>query len=294
MLTKWLGEPEMSKKELHRTRNFIMINMGLILVSIGFNLFLEPLHIVIGESGGIAIILERLFLIRPSITIFVIYAIMFIVSLLFLEKKDVLNSLYGTFTFPLFIELFKNIDQYIVIEYTNLFLPCVFGGILTGLGYGLIYRADATTGGTDVIVQLMEKYMGISMGTAGLLTNGIIITVGVYVFGILNLLYAAIIIYIISVVTDRVVLGIHDHKTCTIITTKEEQVKDYIYTVLHYNTTIMDGKGGHSGEPKKVIMCVIPTTDYFRLKEGIQMIDKDAFLLVADSYEIRHRKKRLV
>lgn len=284
----------MSKKELHKTRNFIMINIGLILVSIGFNLFLEPLHIVIGESGGIAIILESLFKISPSITIFVIYAVMFVISLIFLEKKDVINSLYGTIAFPFFIELFKDIDSYILIEYTNLLLACVFGGVLTGLGYGLIYRADATTGGTDVIVQLTEKYLGTSMGTAGLLSNGVIITVGVYVFGIVNLFYAAVIIYIISVVTDRVVLGIHDHKTCTIITTKEEDIKKFVYDVMHYNITVMDGSGGHSKEPKKVIMCVIPTTDYFRLKEGIQMIDKDAFLLVSDSYEIRHRKKRLV
>lgn len=287
--------PNIKKKKIKKMiKEYLIVNVGLILCAVAFNLFFEPLNIVIGDSGGVSIIIHRLFGMRPSITIFVIYIVMFIISLFFLKRQDIIHSLYGTFAYPIFIELFKNIRSYIEIDYNEYFVAAVFGGILLGLGLGLIYRTGFTTGGFDVLIHVMEKKMGLSMGTSGTIINATILLLGVFIFGFTQSFYALIIIYIVGVLTDRVVLGIHDNKTFTIITNKEDEVKEYIHHILHYNATIMDGTGGYTQEPKKVLMCVVPTIDYYRLKEGIQLIDPTSFVLVSDAYEIRHQRKRVV
>lgn len=284
----------MSKTLESKIKRFIYLNFGLVLCAIAFDLFFDPLNIVIGDSGGIAVIFEKLMNVKPSITILVVYLIMLLISLLFLGKETTINSIYATFAFPLYIELFKDIPRYITIDYSHLLLSCVVGAVISGVGLGIIYRNGYTTGGLDVLTQFMETKMGISIGTAGSIVNGIILLFGIYVLGFTQTFYALIIIYIIGVVIDKVVLGIHDNKTLMIITDKEEEIKEYIFEVLHYKTTIMDGKGGYSAENKKVVMCVVSTKDYFKIKEGVLLIDNTAFMLVSDAYEVRHRSRRII
>ena len=119
-----------------------------------------------------------------------------------------------------------------------------------------------------------------------LIIDGLIIISGAFVFGFLKFMYAIIILYIISILTDKVLIGISESKAFYIITSKKEEVCDFVINELNHSITTMDAKGGFSNKKNSVLFTVIPTKEYFKFKQGIKMIDKDAFFTVIDAYEV--------
>lgn len=119
-----------------------------------------------------------------------------------------------------------------------------------------------------------------------LLSDGLIVLSSGIFFGINSMMYSIIILYIISLMSDRVVLGISDSKMFYIVTDREEEVKEYIMKYLGHGVTIYKAKGGRKDKKEKVLMTVLPTKDYYRLSSGIKALDKDAFFIVTDSYEV--------
>ena len=158
--------------------------------------------------------------------------------------------------------------------------------MLYGFGAGLVFKAGFTTGGTDIVNQIISKYFKTSLGKSMLFSDGLIVLCSGLFFGINSMLYSIIILYIISLMSDRVVLGTSDNKIFYIVTKKDEEVKEFILKYLNHGVTIFKGKGGYSKNNENVLMAVLPTKDYYRLKEGINEIDKDAFFIVTDSYEV--------
>ena len=134
--------------------------------------------------------------------------------------------------------------------------------------------------------QIISKYFKTSLGKSMLFSDGLIVLCSGLFFGINSMLYSIIILYIISLMSDRVVLGTSDNKMFYIVTKKDEEVKEFILKYLNHGVTIFKGKGGYSKNNENVLMAVLPTKDYYRLKEGINEIDKDAFFIVTDSYEV--------
>lgn len=272
-----------SKSRIKRYAQFIL---GLLLISISFNVFLEPNNLVAGGVSGVAIIVKHFFGIEPSLFIFICSVILLIISYFTLGKKKTMGSILGTLLFPLFVKLTANLDVYLDIDTTQLLLAAIFGGVINGVGAGLVFKAGFTTGGTDIINQIISKYVHVSLGNSMLMSDGLIVLSGVFVFGPTKLLYSIIILYIISIMSDKVVLGISDSKAFYIITDKEVEVKEYIMKYLNHGVTILGGKGGYTKEKQNVLMAVVPTKEYFKLKEGIHEIDADAFFVVTDAYEV--------
>ncbi len=269
-----------------RIRRYFSLMIGLLLISLAFNLFLLPNNIVFGGVSGISIITKKLFGWDPSIVIYIGSLLLLIVSFLVLGKNQTTGSILGSILFPVFVQLTENIGEILPIGEIELLLAALFGGIIYGVGAGLVFKAGFTTGGTDIINQIISKYMKVSMGSAMLMSDGLIVLSGVSVFGINKLMYAIIVVYLIGILTDRVLLGISNSKAFYIITEKEEGIKNYILKELGHGVTIFDAKGGYTSEKQKVLLCVVPTDQYYRLKEGIKEIDKQAFFVVMDAYEV--------
>ena len=180
----------------------------------------------------------------------------------------------------------KNINNYIDIDTSQLLLPAVFGGALFGFGSGLVFKAGFSTGGTDIINLIVSKYFKTGIGKSMLLTDGLIVLSSSFAFGMTHLMYSIIVLYIISLMSDRVILGISDSKAFYIITEKDDEVKAYILKYLNHGVTVFKAKGGFKKENRNVLMCVLPTKEYYKLKSGLSEIDKDAFFVVTDAYEV--------
>lgn len=273
-------------KEKSKYKRLFKFIIGCFLVAISYNLFLAPNDLVAGGVGGIAIILNELLGLDYSTVILFGNAILLVVSLLFLGKEKTKGSILGSLLFPICVKLTSNIGAYINIESSELLLAAVFGGVLYGFGAGMIFKAGYTGGGTDVITQLLNKYLKLSMGKSLLFTDGTIVLLSSLVFGTNKLLYSIIVLYIISLISDRVILGISDSKAFYIITDEEHAIKEYILKYLNHGVTVFNAKGGFAKERQTVLMCVLPTKDYYKLKEGISEIDPDAFFVVTDAYEV--------
>jgi len=269
-----------------RPKRYLMLIIGLILISVAFNLFLLPNDIVFGGVSGLSIITKKIWGWDPSAFIMISSIMLLFVSYFFLGLEKTKGSILGSLLFPVFVKITANISRYLIITESEIFVYALFGGVLYGIGAGLVFKAGFTTGGTDIINQIISKYLRVSMGNALIMSDGLIVLAGIGIFGINKFMYSIVTLYIISILTDKVLLGISDSKAFYVITEQEDNVRKYILNELGHGVTVFDGKGGFTKEKQKILFCVIPTKHYFKLKEGIHEIDPEAFFVVTDAYEV--------
>lgn len=260
--------------------------VGLIFLAVSYNLFLASNDIVAGGVSGAAIILNGLFNFNNSTVILVCNVALLILSLFLLGKDKTKNTILGSLLFPILVELTSHINVWLELDTSQLLLSSVFGGVMYGMGLGMIFKAGFTTGGTDILNQIISKYAKISIGKSMLLVDGSIVLLSALAFGPTKVMYSIIVLYIISMISDRVILGVSDSKAFYIITSHDDEIKEYILKVLNHGVTVFNAKGGYATKNQTVLMCVLPTKDYYRLKAGITEIDNEAFVVVTDAYEV--------
>ncbi len=268
--------------KLQRYASFLV---GILIVAIAFNVLLLPNDIVYGISG-LAVILKKLYGIDPSLVILIGSLILLILSYILMGKEKTANSVVGSLIYPLFVKLTEWVIPLVDLGNTEPFLIAIFGAAVSGFGIGLIFKSGFTTGGTDILNQIVSKYFKMSIGNAMFFTDGLIIFTSLFFFGWQKFLYSVVSIYVISIMTDKVILGISQSKAFYIITEHETAVKKYILEHLSHGVTVLETRGGFTGNMQKMIMCIIPTKEYFKVKEGIKKIDSKAFFLVTDAYEV--------
>ena len=286
-LKKMESEESILKRvyEKGRLKRLVQFFIGIMIVAFSFNLFILPTEIVYGVSG-VGVILKKLFGFDPAVVIFISSILLLLLSLVLLGPKSTRNTILGSLLYPVFVKLFEWVPDYIHLGNTDPLLMTLFGSALSGFGLGLIFKAGYTTGGTDILNQIVSKYAKISLGNSMFFTDGLIILGGVFVFGWQKFMYSIISLYMISVMTDKVVLGISESKIFYIVTEHETEVKNFILKHLSHGVTVLEGRGGFTGDRQKVIMCMVPTKEYFVVKEAILQIDKKAFFVVSDAYEV--------
>ncbi len=275
----------MSSKVKEEIKRYLTLIVGLFLYAFAYNLFLKTNNLVTGDVDGIATIFKST--INPNLLIAILCILLLIISFPLLGVKTSMGSVIGTILFPIFVILTSNVADIIKIDSSDLLLIAIVAGVIRGIGYGLTFKMGFTTGGTDILNQIVAKYFKMSVGNAMIIVDGSIVVMGGFVYGWTNMLYALIVLYILSVITDKIMLGISKSKAFYIITSEEDKVKDYIMNTLNHGVTIFPVKGGYTKEREKMLMCVIPTREYYKLKEGISKIDGEAFFVITDAYEVR-------
>jgi len=270
----------------YKVRRYFELIVGILLIALSFNIFLLPNDLVFGGVSGLSIIIKDIIPIDPSQFILISSLLLLVLSFMVLGKEKTKGSIVGSILFPIFVDLTANVNQYINIDSSNLLLSVIFGGIIYGFGAGLVFKAGFTTGGTDIINQIFSKYLHMSIGNAMLISDGLIVLGGGFFFGMTKLMYAIIVIYIIGLMTDKVLLGISNSKAFYIITDEDDRIRDYLMNELHHGVTIFNVKGGYTNKKDEVILCVVPTNEYYKVKEGIHEIDENAFFVVCDAYEV--------
>lgn len=274
---------EIYKKD--RLKRYASFLVGILIVALAFNIFILPNDIVYGVSG-LGVIFKRTMNIDPSLVILIGSVILLILSYLLMGKEKTANSVVGSLLYPVFVKATEWVIPLVDLGETEPVLIAIFGAAISGFGLGLIFKSGFTTGGTDILNQIVAKYFKMSVGNAMFFTDGIIIAISLFVFGWQKFMYSIVSIVVISIMTDKVILGISQSKAFYIITDHETAVKKYILDHLSHGVTVLEARGGYTGNMQKMIMCIIPTKEYFKVKEGIHSIDPNAFFLVTDAYEV--------
>lgn len=272
-----------SKKKVYRITVMVI---SLLLSALVYNIFLLPLNLVSGGSNGIAIITKHIYQIEPAIMILIISISCIILSLMYLGLERTSGTIIASLLYPLFIKITVPIANLITIDLQDIFIIIIFAGVLSGIANGLMYKTGYSSGGLPIISQILYKYFKIPIAKSSLFMNIIIVIIGAIFFGTTNAMYAIILLYINSIVLDKVLLGISSNKAFYIITSEDKVIKDYIINDLGHSVTTFDVKGGFLEKKRQVLLTVIPTREYYKVTEGIKLLDKNAFFVVTDSYEV--------
>lgn len=169
----------------------------------------------------------------------------------------------------------------------DLLLAAVYGGVIQGVGIGLVFLGQGTTGGTDMMAALIQrKLKHYSIAQIMQFIDGLVVVVGMYVFGVYKALYAIIAVYLVTKVTDGMIEGLKFSKGAYIITEKADQVSHMIINEMDRGVTGLKGVGMYSGQDKLMLFCVVNKKEIVTLKEKVDMIDPDAFVIVCDVREV--------
>ena len=269
----------------NRLIRFTEFFVGVFLLALSYNIFMRTTNAMYG-MGGVAIVINKVFHVSNYLFILIANITLLLFSYILLGKEKTARSALGSILYPLFIHFTEWMIPYVDLSNIERIVMVVSGAIITGLGLGLVFRSAYTTGGTDILDQILSKYLKLSIGKAMIIVDGLVIVLCSSFYGFEVLIYSVITLYIISLISDKVIIGVSQSKAFYIITDNETSIKKFLIQDLNHGVTVLSGRGGYTGNSQKVLMCIIPTREYYIVKEAIKELDPNAFFLVTDSYEV--------
>lgn len=266
------------------------IIFGIILMNFGFYFFLLPNDLVTGGVSGIAVILNTLG-ISPSLSILLMNIAFAILGLLTMGKNFFFKVILGSLVSPLviFILEFLNIDQMLILNQlteSKLLISSLLGALGVGFGLGIVFRNGGSTGGIDILQNIMNKKHHLSYNVAFIFTDGIIVLIGLLFFrNIEHFLFSVGVVILSGLIIDNISILGRAGQTLFIVTEKEEEVKLAIFKELDRGTTVIDAKGGYSGKNKKLVICVTSKRELNLVRTVVDKADPDAFTFIAQTKE---------
>ena len=268
--------------------------LGIFLYALCFNLFLIPNELVVSGFSGVAIVTQKLFVWNNQAFIYITNFILLWVSFIFLKPETTKKNIVGSIMFPLMITLTLPMANFLneKLIRDDFLIILLFSIILYGVSSGLIYRSGFSTGGSDIIMQIINKYIKVGESKSMIFANSIIIFIGMLVFGFNKGVYSFIILITSTYFIDKIMFGISDSKVFYIYTKKVRKIKKLILQDFKAGLTIIPSRGGYSLKKGHMIMCVVSNQDYYIFKEKILEIDPNAFLIINKCYEVNGGVKR--
>ncbi|MEC1373557.1 YitT family protein [Heyndrickxia oleronia] len=272
-------------KSKHVLKEYFFVIIGAVLVGLAYNMFLLPSKLAAGGISGVSTILHEVYGVEPAYTQFLINIPLFIVGWITMGKDFSGKTLVGTFCVPFVIWLSTDIP----ITVTNPFLGSLYGGIVLGIGLGIVYKGNGSTGGTAAIAQIVKKFTGLSSGYSQLIVDGLVVAASLIVFNLELTLFALMCIYVSSKVIDFVQLRTSATKLILIITEEEEKVQSMIRDEIDRGLTKIRSVGGYSNQNKTMILCVTEQVEAIYLKKKLQQEIPTAFVVFINASEILGR-----
>ncbi len=282
---------ETDKETIFEGLSFVF---GIFLYALCFNMFLIPNDLVVCGFSGVSIVTQKLFGWNPQVFIYITNFLLLIVSLIFLKWKITKRNIAGSIMFPLMLTITtpmaKFLNNHIIGD--DFLIILLFSIILYGVSNGLIYRSGFSTGGSDIIMQIINKYIHVSESKAMIFANSLIIIIGMLTFGFNKGVYSFIILITSTYFIDKIMFGISDSKVFYIYTKRVRKIKKLILEDFKTGLTIIPSRGGYSLKRGHMIMCVLSNHDYYRFKEAILEIDPQAFIITTKCFEVSGGVKR--
>ncbi len=266
------------------------IVLGCIIISFGLNYFVLPNQLVIIGSDGLACLFSYIFTSNVYINMFILNVIILLFSLIFIDKQTIKLYIVPAVLIPIISYLTSFISKSYPIQLPEMMVSILVASFLIGIGYSFIFKAGYKASVIFIFEDIFSSLTNIHSKSYSFVIDifNVILTV---IFISLNVgLYSLIMIIIIRYLITKAEFGINDYKMFYVITDKEQEVRDYIVNDLHYKLTTLDVTGGYSKKSSKILLSVISSNDYFRLKEGIKLIDNHAFIAIVDTYDCINRK----
>jgi uncharacterized membrane-anchored protein YitT (DUF2179 family) len=270
---------------------YAVITAGIFLLALAISIFFERKGLVTGGVTGFAIIVQywtknAAFTMPIWLTNLAINVPLFFMGLKIKGFKFMVKTMYGTLVLSLFLYLISYAMMYRE-DNIDIINSAIFGGVLAGAGLGLIIKHGSTTGGTDLLAVILNKYFkNISISVWIFILDSVIILIGVFVFGANRAMYAIITVFIASKVITMVQMGISFNKSIMIISDESQEISKKLIEEHGYGVTSLIGKGMYSNKEKEVLICVVSSKNVYKVIATIENIDENAFIILSDAREV--------
>ncbi len=267
-------------------RDYVLMTVGAILVAISVDLFLVPNDVVTGGVTGVAQILNDLFSTPIGIVSLLINIPLLALGFRYLGVVFGVRTIYATVALSLAIDLLAPyVNNYLGAARDPL-LYTLYGGVLDGIGIGLVFRAQGTTGGIDIVARFLQRWRGIAIGRSLLVMNGLVFAAAAYLFSLDKLLYALLVAFISGRVIDVVLEGAAYARQALIITKQPDRMRRAIIEQLDRSVTLLEAEGGYTSTTRTVLLSVVAQSEISLLKAIIREHDPDAFVIVGNVNEV--------
>lgn len=273
------------RKEVQFVIQYSVITLACTFYAVGFNWCFDPNHLSVGGFTGIAQIIHAVVPWLPiGVTVMLLNLPLFVISWKRTGKTWLVPTLYATVVSSTMIDALSHLYTFRPMDPM---LAVLFGGVIVGVGCGLLMRQNATTGGSELAAQILKRsFPGLSIGTLCLAIDGVVVITYAVVFrNMIQTLYAVIALYVISKTIDQVVYGGKQAKMALIISDRYDCITKNLLA-LDRGVTLLEGRGGFSGNRKQVLMCAFSRRQINIVKTIVKEADPDAFVIVCDAYEI--------
>ncbi len=271
---------------MKKYKEYIFITFGAALVALAIQLFFIPNQIAPGGVSGIGLVINSL---TPGVSVstyvIILNIILFLLAFKLLGGGFGFKTIYASFSLSIIMWIIENIIKPQSIT-DDLMLASLIGILLLGTGLGIVFNQDASTGGTDILAKILNKYLHLSMGLSMTIIDLAVVMVVAFFFGLERGLYAGLATFLNGIVINRVVGGFNEKKQVFIITGEKEKVKSYIVNEIQRGATIFSGEGGFSGAENHVIYTVLSTKEFVKLKMHLREHHPDSFVTVSSTTEV--------
>ena len=278
----------MSKPNIRITKEslyqYAVITLGALVLALGQLVFIKPLHIPLGGVSGVALVVNYLWKLPIGLVSIVLNLPLFVLGWRTMGREFFYKTVYATVANSIFLDILDPILPAFPVE---MLLAALYGGIVMGAGYGLLFRAGGTSGGIDIVSKWLNGKKDITVGTTNFIINIFVIIGSAAIYGNPDsALYALVTSYVSSVVIDKMVYGMDAQKSALIITGKPVEVSRGIMEQLHRGVTAMEGVGMYTGDKRTVLLCAVRRHETGTLKRIILQEDAHAFMLISNTNEV--------
>ena len=266
---------------------YLGIMAGCFIAACSINLFVVPSSLLTGGVTGIAIIFYFLAGLPIGIQTLAYNVPLLIASYKLLGKKYTLDVVIGTVMFSFALDITKFLNGMLPVE--DMMLASIYGGIFNGIGYGIVFRMNGSTGGFDILGAIFKKYYSMDIGSVIFGFNCLIVVVAGALFSVNSAMFTLICMYVTSQMTNKVIDGFNQRKAILIISDHAKDIADGIIADIGRGVTFINGEGAYTGDPKKIIMVVVSMTQIAKIKIIANTVDPNAFMLILSASEVMGR-----
>lgn len=264
-------------------REYILASIGVLITAIGLVVFLIPNNIAAGGASGLAMVLNGLIRLPVGIWMYIINGLLFLIAFLTVGFDFSIKTIYCTFLITFLVDLFDRfikIPRYIA---GDMMLAVFFGDVLTAIGMAITFTQNASTGGTDIVARILNRYYAAPMGTTLLVVDFVIGVLAGLTFGARTGMYAILAIIINGMTIDFVMKGIETSTQVIVISDKNEQIAEFVLNELKRGATYLDGYGAYTKKHRKILLIVLRRRELGELISFIRKTDKSSFIIVNEA-----------
>lgn len=274
----------MSYKNL--ARETLLIAIGSFIVALGVYYFMVPENLATGGVSGLTIVLNNYLNIPLSITNFIINVILLIIGFIFLGKEFGGKTIISVFFLSFFMYLMESFYPATKPVTNEILLNLICGIVISAMGLSIVFNQNASTGGTDIIAKLLNKYFHLDMGKGLMVADIIVVVLAFFTFGIQTGIVGAFGWFLNGIVVNYFIDGFNVKNEVVIITKHHETVKNYIFSTLDRGVTVYKAEGGYTKEEKDIVVTILDRRQYFTLKKELKQLDPDSFVIVRTVQEV--------